>query len=397
MHGDGQRLELVSAMLDPGFYPHAPQAIELRETHISWVFLAGELAYKVKKPVVFPFLDYGSVERRRQMCHEEVRLNRRLAPQIYLDVVAIVESDGDLSLGGEDDPAAVEHAVRMRRVEEDRSLDSLLARGELEDDQVAAVARRLARFHAEASIAPAERRELGVLVDVLEENLATLREAGAEVLDESRLDAAERFTRGFLGARREELAARGRDGLVRDCHGDLRAEHVIVPAVGEIYVYDCVEFDPALRQIDVGVDLAFLVMDLAALGAEEVAARLVAGWRAASPATIPCWPSSPPTGPGSARRSNVSPRWSLRLGIAIADATRTWRGSCSGLATDSPGGRGSRWGWSSAAWRAPARRPSPAPSRSSAAGSGSHRTRFESGSPAWPRLSAAATASTRRS
>ena len=282
MSGDAtERPPLVEAMLEPSFYPHAPSSVELRETHISWVFLADDLAYKVKKPIVFPFLDYGTLARRHEMCREEARLNRRLAPRIYLGVVGIACGEGRYSLTSEEDPAAIEYAVEMRRVEEDRNLALLATGGELEPPQVEALARRLARFHAEAPVAPAERRGVEVLVATLDENLTTLREAGAGILGEDRLEAAERFTRGFLAARREQLEARARAGLVRDCHGDLRAEHVIVPADEPLYVYDCVEFSPELRQIDVAADLAFLVMDLARLGAEEAALWLVDGYRRA--------------------------------------------------------------------------------------------------------------------
>lgn len=269
-------------MLEPGFYPHAPAAVELRDTHISWVLLAGDLAYKVKKPVVFPFLDYGSVDRRREMCAEEVRLNRRLAPDIYLRVVGLARRGDRCALTGEDDPEAIEYAVEMRRVEEDRSLAALAAGGRLEAAHVDAVARRLARFHSEAEPAPPEARDVGVLAATLSENLATIAGAGGGAIVGPRaLAAAERFTAAFLAARRGELEARAGAGLIRDGHGDLRAEHVIVPAAGDPYVYDCVEFNPDLRRIDVGVDLAFLVMDLARLGAAAEAIRLVDAYREA--------------------------------------------------------------------------------------------------------------------
>jgi uncharacterized protein len=282
MADDGGHLpELVAAMLEPSIYPRGPSSVELRDTHISWVFLAGDRAYKVKKPVVFPFLDYGTLERRHRMCREEVRLNRRLAPRIYLGVVGIARRGNRYSLTSEDDPEAIEFAVEMRRVEEERSLATLAATGQLRPSQLAAVADRLARFHAEAPEAPVEHRDPRVLVDTLDENLATMREAGGGILAPDRLDAADRFTRCFLAARRDELEARARDGLVRDCHGDLRAEHVIVPAREALYVYDCVEFNPELRRIDVAADIAFLVMDLARLGAEDSAWKLVEEYRRA--------------------------------------------------------------------------------------------------------------------
>jgi uncharacterized protein len=281
MGNGGQRPGLVEAMLEPALYPHHPRSVELRETHTSWVFLAGDLAYKVKKPVVFPFLDYGTPQRRREMCREEVRLNRRLAPRIYLEVAGIAEARGRYSLTSEDDPRAVEYVVVMRRVDEARSLSSLLARGDLEARSLQAVASRLARFHAQADVAPPGHDHVEALIAALTENLSTLRESGAGILDSLRLEAAETFTECFLAARRGQLDERRRAGLVRDGHGDLRAEHVIVPEYGEIYVYDCVEFNPALRQIDVAADIAFLVMDLVRLGGEEAAFGLVDGYRGA--------------------------------------------------------------------------------------------------------------------
>lgn len=164
---------------------------------------------------------------------------------------------------------------------EERSLAALATNGELEPPHVKAAARRLARFHAETPIAPAAHREVEILVATLEENLATLREAGAGILAGDRLDAAEGFTHGSLAAKREELKVRAQAGLVRDGHGDLRAEHVILPAHEPPYVYDCVEFNPALRQIDFAADIAFLVMDLARLGSESSALQLIEDYREA--------------------------------------------------------------------------------------------------------------------
>ena len=268
-------------MLDPAFYPCPPDRVELRETHTSWVFLAGELAYKVKKPVRFPFLDYGTAERRREMCGEEVRLNRRLAPQIYLRVLGIARSGKRYLLVPEDDPAAVEYAVEMRRVEEDRSLASLAEAGAVEKRHAVAVAELLAAFHADAPVAAPERSGVEALTAPIIDNVDELIDADDGTLDWNALEAGREFTHRFVAARRTTLAARGAGGQVRDCHGDLRAEHVIVPRDGEVYVYDCVEFNPALREIDVGADLAFLVMDLARLGSDVAAAALVAGYREA--------------------------------------------------------------------------------------------------------------------
>jgi aminoglycoside phosphotransferase family enzyme/predicted kinase len=273
--------DLVRALLDPAMYPNAPESVELRETHISWVFLAGGLAYKVKKPLVLPFLDYGTIARRHELCRAEVELNRRLAPRIYLGVIGIAREGDRFRLTAESDPTAIEYAVQMRRVEEGRSLAALAVAGTLTAEQITAAARLLARFHATAAVASADRAAVAVLAATLAENVATLRDAGRGLIEPLRLDAMEGFTRAALRARKAELDTRGRTGRVRDCHGDLRAEHVIAPKEGEIYIYDCIEFNPELRQIDVAADLAFLVMDLAALGNEAFGRLLVDRYRQA--------------------------------------------------------------------------------------------------------------------
>jgi aminoglycoside phosphotransferase family enzyme/predicted kinase len=275
----GRVPELVAAMLDPAFYPHRPESVELRETHASWVFLAGPLAYKVKKPVVLPFLDYGTPERRHLMCVEEVRLNRRLAPRYYLGVEAILRRDGRYSLGPEGDPGAVEHTIRMRRVPEERTLASLIERRALRPPELDAVGGRLADFHGDAPTAPPARSSPASLQRPLIENVETLEEIGPPALSRERIRAMRHFTEAFLAAREEQFVARAREGRVREGHGDLRAEHVIV--ADGIDVYDCVEFAPALRYIDVAADLAFLVMDLARLGSMRLADRLTASYRAA--------------------------------------------------------------------------------------------------------------------
>ena len=243
--------------------------VQLFETHISWVLLAGDRAYKVKKPVVMPFLDYSSLAARRRFCIEEVRLNRRLAPDIYLAVRAIVrDATGSYALAGIDAPGAVEYLVEMRRIPAGATLAERVRSGPLSPGQIDAVAERIAAFHAEAEHAS----EPAPFHDQLHGTLASLGEqlgpAGVRLAA-----AVERLHDDCA----HELERRARSGLVRDGHGDLRAEHVVL---GEpVEVFDCVEFDPALRQIDVGADLAFLAMDLERLGAGAAAARLVERYR----------------------------------------------------------------------------------------------------------------------
>ena len=268
---------LVSQMLEPNFYGHAPEAVELRETNTSWVFLAGPLVYKVKRGVRFPFLDYSTIERRLAMCRAEVELNRELAPDTYLGVRSIVSADGRLALGAEDDPEAVEYAVEMRRLPEERSMAHLAKAGDLRPADVEAVGRRVACFHARTARASPGARQLERLIEGVHQNLAALRSAGSQLFPPDRLRAAEAFTDAFLSRRMADLVRRSASGLVRHCHGDLRAEHVVL--TNPIVIFDRLEFDPGHRWIDVAAEVAFLTMDLEACGARWASDRLVDAYR----------------------------------------------------------------------------------------------------------------------
>jgi uncharacterized protein len=266
------------ALRSPDLYPGRPEPVDVVESHISWVFLAGHRAYKLRKPVVFPFLDYGTSERRRVLCEEEVRLGQRLAPDIYISVRPLVHSAEGWYLGepGEDGD---EHVVEMRRFEERDTLAARLGRGEADAALVHRVARRIAAFHGAAEPAPSGSFDAGAVVATVSENFGTLLPYAAAV-GARELAAAHRFAVAFLQARHELLEDRLTRGFVRDCHGDLRAEHVIV-ANGKVEVFDPLEFDAELRQIDVSADLAFLVMDVTDAGEDELAEELIAEYESA--------------------------------------------------------------------------------------------------------------------
>jgi len=253
-------MDRLDGLLDPAAYPHRPSQVELRETHISRVFLAGDLVYKIKKPLRLPFLDYGTLERRHAMCSEEIRLNRRLAPDVYRRVCAVVPSGAGVRIAGEDEPGAIEYAVEMRRYDEGATLDRRVRDGLPAESQVRAVGRRLASFHAGALVPHDPERAVAALQATLRENFETLRGLVTQPADRARIASAERVAATVLAARGDQLLRRAGSGRVRDGHGDLRAEHVVLEH--GIEIVDCVEFDRALREIDVGFDLAFLVMDL---------------------------------------------------------------------------------------------------------------------------------------
>ncbi len=271
--------EIAAAMADPGFYPDRPDRVEVRETHVSWVFLAGERALKLRKEVVFPFLDYGTPERRHHMADEEVRLGRRLAPDLYLGVRAVVPHGDGYALADAGDPAAREHVVETLRFDESSTLAARLRAGTVTDGEMRRVARRIAAFHDTAVMAPPGSFGPSEVAATVSENFSTLMRF-ADQIGDPRLASAHRFAVAFLHGRHAKLAARRAGGFVRDCHGDLRAEHVLLGG-DEVEVFDPVEFDPDLRLIDVGADLAFLAMELVDTGRDDLARVLITEYREA--------------------------------------------------------------------------------------------------------------------
>lgn len=267
------------ALARPDTYPHRPSAVEVRETHISWVFLAGELAYKLKKPLVLDFLDYGDAGRRRTMCEEEVRLNRRLAPDLYLGVrgVALGRQHGELT--APDDRRAIDFVVEMRRYDEARTLAAALARGDLRREQVWEVGRALADFHGAARRVSGAGSPVLAAERLVQRNLQELLGIVEPRGEIGRVLGLQRFVHAFISRHAGMFKGRAARGDVREGHGDLRAEHVLLGPPVE--VVDCVEFDRSLRELDVADDLAFLVADLAALGGERFAGPLVSAYREA--------------------------------------------------------------------------------------------------------------------
>ncbi len=254
--------------------------VERRETHSAWVLLTPDRAVKLKKPVRYAFLDYSTPERRRAACEAELRVNRPLAPGLVRDVLGVHRAPhGGVALGPPDGPGAIDWVVVMRRYDEGRTMAALVDRGELTDAQVRAAAARVARFHAVAEVVrepdPVDRVRAAVA-----RNADELRAAAGDGEPGARAAALGAFLLAGLGGRSRELAARARAGLVRDGHGDLRAEHVVFEGPEPIVV-DRIEFDPALRRVDVADDLSFLAMDLESLGVAPAARLLVDAYREA--------------------------------------------------------------------------------------------------------------------
>lgn len=290
--GHTAELELVEAMLRPEMYPERPRKVELRQTHISYAFLAGDSVYKVKKPVSFSFVDASTLAQRFRLCQAEVRLNRRLAPDVYLRVVPIVRCNGGLKLAelGADDGAVVEYAVKMRRLDDAAMLDRMLAARNVSVAQIRAIAARVAAFHAasrecwgeEERAAKAWRHASAAAVwRLVHGNLVEAQEDCAGLASREEISELQRFVRRFGEVRWSLLDQRALCGCVCEGHGDLRCEHVSLED-NRIRIIDCVEFNEGLRWLDVASDVAFLAMDLDRLDAEELSDQFVTAYREAS-------------------------------------------------------------------------------------------------------------------
>jgi aminoglycoside phosphotransferase family enzyme/predicted kinase len=254
--------------------------VDVLETHISYVFLTPSRAYKLKKPLILPFLDYGTPQRRRALCSEEIRLNQRLAGDLYIGVLALIQRPDGLELADEDQPDAIDYVVEMRRYDERQTLAATLERGELTDGEIRELARELAGFHARCPPGDDSLRHdaQGVGREVRRNVDELLGMAGSRA-QRQRIRALDRTMSALVGAREAMFDARCADGRTRECHGDLRAEHVVLGS--PVRVVDCVEFDLGLRTLDVADDLAFLVMDLTRLGGERYARELITAYRQA--------------------------------------------------------------------------------------------------------------------
>ena len=266
-------MTLPETLLDPQAYPHPARDLRMIETHISWVFLAGEHAYKVKKPLRLAFLDYSTRELREAACREELRLNRRTAPELYIDVVPIGGSPPRVDGGG----PILDWAVRMHRFPQQALFAAMADDGLLHPWQVDSLAEAIASFHGKADVSAADSgfgSPLAVEGDALRNFSEIAALSPPEGMASEALAVLRQWTVDAAAALRERFEARRAGGFVRECHGDLHLGNVVLVAGGP-RPFDCIEFDPALRWTDVMSDVAFLFMDFAARGLPRLGYRFL--------------------------------------------------------------------------------------------------------------------------
>jgi uncharacterized protein len=269
-----QQARLCAALKNPTCFGGDVEHVTALETHISYVFLTGRFAYKIKKAVDFGFLDFTTLSARRFYCEEELRLNRRLAPALYLEVVPITGPVDAPRIDGEG--PALEYAVKMREFPQDALASRLLARGELPPRDVDALAAAVARFHASIEVA-APDAGFGAPESICRtaiDNCDTLRRLADGPDERQEIEALARWTEREASRLRGALATRLARGFVRECHGDLHLGN-IARIDGELTIFDCIEFNPGLRWIDVMSELAFVVMDLEYRQRSDLARRFL--------------------------------------------------------------------------------------------------------------------------
>ncbi|MDY6946205.1 MAG: AAA family ATPase [Pseudomonadota bacterium] len=264
----------IQELQDPAAFPHPVTGLRLVETHISWVVLTGEFAYKVKKPVKLDFIDTSTLQQRQHYCNEELVLNRRLAPELYLRVVPITRRNGRALVDGAG--TAIEYAVCLKQFGADQELPALLERGDVSAQEILQLGETLAHFHTQAPAASgsqavaATQRSYDAVLDNLEQLLAHT------ALDRwmPQLQRLWDWTRAAIVTHEAAFEERAHAGRIRDCHGDLHAAN-IVRIDRRLVPFDCIDFDPQLRWIDVMNDIAFLVMDLHGHGRADLATLLL--------------------------------------------------------------------------------------------------------------------------
>jgi aminoglycoside phosphotransferase family enzyme len=261
---------LVEALLRPGAFDHPANALELVETHISWVILAGDFAYKIKKPLILDFLDFGSLEKRKFCCDEEIRLNQPWAPDIYLDVVPITLRSGQPTFGGPGE--AIEYAVKMRRFDQELRLDNQLASGLLVVADMKELGRNIADRHAAATVPDSSERDR--LVEQAKHYVLENFDHLAGIIHDHDFKFLQDWTLREVDMLNDAIVQRFDDGFVRDCHGDLHLGN-LVRLPGGITTFDCIEFNPDLRYTDVFADVGFLTMDLVDKGRHDLAAHFL--------------------------------------------------------------------------------------------------------------------------
>lgn len=265
--------ELVRALLDPAAYPDKCDGVTMMQTQMSLVFLVGEFVYKLKKPVDLGYLDYTTLQKRKFYCEREVELNRRLAPEAYIGVMEVNQDKDRIAVDGRGN--TIEYAVKMRYLPQDRMLDVLLRNNAVTPEMIRGVAAKMAAFHKEAATNAiiSDFGDLDVIITNAEENFTQTIKYIGKTIPQKTYRKIKDYTNNFIDTYASLFLKRKDDGRIRDCHGDLHAQHVCF--TDDIQIYDCIEFNDRFRYCDVASEIAFLAMDLDNSGRQDLSGIFV--------------------------------------------------------------------------------------------------------------------------
>jgi uncharacterized protein len=265
--------ETVQTMLESDFYPDKPASVELLQTQMSFIFLAGKYAYKIKKPVNLGYLDYTTLEKRRYFCERELELNQRLCPDTYISVIPITRKKEKNSFNQDGD--IIDYAVKMRVLPQEKMLNVLLEKDCVSDEMMDRLANKLNIFH-ESVETNAEINTFGEITSLTintEENFNQTEKSVGRTISEKKYTHIKEYTRRFLLENSQLFTNRVQSGKIRDCHGDLHAAHVCF--TDDICIYDCIEFNDRFRYGDVASEIAFLAMDIDHYGRADLSSTFV--------------------------------------------------------------------------------------------------------------------------
>lgn len=268
---------LLNALQNPALYDHPVSKFTLMETHISWVLLTGDFVYKIKKPLNFGFLDYSTLDQRAHFCAEEVRLNRRLAPDLYLGVVAVHGSENEPTLDGKG--PIIEYMVKTRQFRQEDLLGNMQRAGTLTPEHIDSLATRLAQFHQQIDRSPIHTSwgDPEQVHAPVTQNFEQIRELLSDPSDLAQLEQLEQWAHTTFQRLIPQLTERKALGFIRECHGDIHLDNVTL-VDGQVTLFDCIEFNEAFRWTDVISDVAFMAMDLEDRGLVDLSQRFVTGW-----------------------------------------------------------------------------------------------------------------------
>jgi uncharacterized protein len=265
--------EAARALLDPRIYVEKPSKVDLMQTQMSFIFLTGKFVYKLRKAVNLGYLDYTTLEKRHFFSDQEVKLNRRLSPEVYLGVIPVNKGKRCFSLGGQGE--VIDYVVKMSYLPQDRMMNVLLDRNRVTPDMVRKVARKLVEFHSKAATGP-EISSFGNIEAVqynTNENFSQTEKYFGIAITPGQFNRIKEYTNNFLLQKASVFKQRTTDSKIRDCHGDLHSQHICF--TDTISIFDCIEFNDRFRYCDVASEIAFLAMDMDHYGRADLSRSFI--------------------------------------------------------------------------------------------------------------------------